>query len=191
MDALKATMSAPTYFSPYIVNPAESKSHESKNHESKNHEINKESVKNNGNNKEVSKNEKMVLVDGGVFANNPELIGLMIARSRSNVFDKFNLFSLGTGFFHPKKGDQQWGYISWLFSKEYIIDTLMESTSNSVEAMAEHLSALPDVHRVRFNFKLNTQIKLDELNTKKILDAFKKDASDLLLFRQEIESHQK
>ncbi|GAB3962973.1 hypothetical protein GCM10028805_65150 [Spirosoma harenae] len=110
-QAALATSAAPTYFDPYSSSYTDLKN-----------------VKQNFSNK----------VDGGVFANNPTLIGIIEAQKAfsKNLAD-LSVLSIGTG--HMKFLDacnrKRWGYIYWLINrhKKRIIELFMQGQSQQVQ----------------------------------------------------------
>jgi patatin-like phospholipase/acyl hydrolase len=108
--AALATAAAPTYFSPFSS------------------DYSKEDVT-----PQPFKNK----VDGGVFANNPTLIGIVEAehafyQEKSNL----SILSVGTGFqkFSDGANRENWGISYWInFKKKRLIDLFMQAQSQQVE----------------------------------------------------------
>jgi len=106
-----ATSSAPTYFNPYSTKYIDL------------------------NGTEQSFSNK---VDGGVFANNPALIGIMEAKEAfKKELPKINVLSLGTGYqtFSEGQNRKKWGIHYWILKdkKRRLIDLFMQGQSQMVE----------------------------------------------------------
>jgi len=134
-DIVRATSAAPTYFEPFLYNKFSDRTPASS-----------------------------TFVDGGVFANNPAMLGYVEAkiindqkrqnseteRSRDfnepvlqvaprEIAESFFLLSLGTGsvkksFTHQKT--KNWGVLNWA---RPIVDILMQSSADSIDYQVKHL----------------------------------------------------
>ncbi|CAF1401544.1 unnamed protein product [Rotaria sordida] len=108
-DVLKATMAAPTYFEPFPI----------------------KDKKINGIFLEM--NEPEVFIDGGVFANDPELTALWAIQMQWKKLVNYRLLSIGTGCYNPQLDPKSWGgYWEWLVSGKsgLVTDTLMDATQD-------------------------------------------------------------
>lgn len=83
---------------------------------------------------------KLSLVDGGVFANNPALIGLSEMKSRyAREDDAYFVLSLGTGKLSGHLSDELislWGFIQW---SRPMLELVMESNSEAAHEQIQHL----------------------------------------------------
>jgi patatin-like phospholipase/acyl hydrolase len=93
-----------------------------------------------------------VLVDGGVFANNPSAIAIAEATTVANRADIL-LISLGTGHLTRKYSYEQsrnWGLVNWL---DPLINIMLDGTSESVAIQLEY--SLQESQYYRFQVALN------------------------------------
>ena len=113
-DVARATSAAPTYFEPLLMD-----------------------------NKRWPQEEKRrVLIDGGVFANNPTMIALSEALASGTTREEIVLCSLGTGrHTRPITYDEakDWGMRGWLSP---VLSVMMDGMSDSAHYHAKQL--LPD-----------------------------------------------
>ncbi|CAF3612259.1 unnamed protein product [Rotaria sp. Silwood1] len=86
-DVLKATMAAPTYFQPWSI---------------------PKGIKENGSFVEGPKPHD-VYIDGGVFANDPELTALWAIRMQWKKMVNYRILSIGTGCYNPELSSTSWG----------------------------------------------------------------------------------
>ena len=103
-DAVRATSAAPTYFEPAPVWSLQD-----------------------------PEPTRRVLVDGGVFVNNPAMCALAEAISLKNELDDILLLSLGTGGLDEKiayKEAKNWGYASWA---RPLIDVMMDGNADATD----------------------------------------------------------
>lgn len=118
-------------------------------------------------------------VDGGVFANNPALIGVVDAQSRfEKPLGDINLLSLGTGLnpFSDADVRTRWGIWYWMnFRQQRIVDLLMQGQAQHVEDYLQELSRIQDARgnrmnyrRVNFTMDRNSYTKLDGTEAKKL-----------------------
>lgn len=151
-----ATSAAPTYFTPYEINYQRKKSTE--------------------------KINLTNMVDGGIFSNNPSLIGLSEALALGYKFEQIKILSIGTGsttitYPKQKKGNSSGAY-SWLnpFKNVPIIEMMMQSqsaiTENIMKVIAEgvHHDKGERIFYQRFQEKFsdNDKISLDSTSKDKI-----------------------
>lgn len=96
-------------------------------------------------------NQNYVLIDGGVFANNPSACALVEARVQFPKATEFTLVSLGTGT--PKeqplmRSPENWGLAQWV---RPILDTVFDGVSRTVDyQMSQLLASRPDGTRGYF-----------------------------------------
>ena len=126
-DVVRATVAAPTYFSPAFIRavPDQGKSYS--------------------------------LIDGGVVANNPALSAYIEARKIYPNAMKYLVLSLGTGVVdkpYPYEEVKDWGYIDWMssFRGLPLLDMIMDGQSDGVVHM---LKRLPGVELDRYDFLLD------------------------------------
>ena len=121
-------------------------------------------------------------VDGGVFANNPTLIGIVEAE-HAFYQDKNNLkiLSIGTGFqkFSDGANRESWGILYWInFKKKRLIDLFMQAQSQQVENLVyvmqngidKEKKANPNFiyHRVNAELDETLNVQMDETNKEKL-----------------------
>jgi patatin-like phospholipase/acyl hydrolase len=125
-DVARATIAAPTYFSPARIRPI------------------------------PARGRSFSLVDGGIFANNPALNAYIEARKLFPRAARYLVVSLGTGVAeksYTHKEIHDWGYMEWMspFKGVPLLDMMMDGQSDSTNHM---LSRLPGVDLFRFDFQL-------------------------------------
>lgn len=107
----------------------------------------------------VMDSSKSILVDGGLWANNPSVIGITEAIRLRYDYENIRLFSIGTGtslFFKSSFFLRHFGFISWRTS---LIDYIFQINSNNSHHVAKFL--LKDNY-LRINRQLeNKSFKLD------------------------------
>ncbi len=122
------------------------------------------------------------LVDGGIFANNPSLIGLSEAIALGYTFEQIKILSIGTGSeVITCPNQKKWyysGVISWLnpFKNVPIIEMMMQSqsaiTENIMKVIVEgvHHDKGERIYYQRFQekFSNNDKISLDSTSKNKI-----------------------
>lgn len=108
-----------------------------------------------------------VAVDGGMFANNPALFGLIEAMKHYNEGEKFTVVSLGTGSSVSsinKKEIDKFNLLSWATN---IFDFVSDGQSDSTDYSLERLSDVKSYYR--FQLKLNTKnASLDDISDKNL-----------------------
>ncbi len=155
-QAALATSAAPTFFTPYDT----------------------EYTDMNGVNKSF-KNK----VDGGVFANNPALLGIIEAQEAfKQKLSDLRVLSLGTGYQRFSDGEKRkkWGLHYWMIKdkKSRIIDLFMQGQSQLVENLISLMQLGIDKEReknpsfiyYRITTELNStmNVAMDETNTDKL-----------------------
>ena len=140
-DVARGTSAAPTYFEPLLMD-----------------------------NKRWRREEKRrVLIDGGVFANNPTMIALSEALASGTTREEIVLCSLGTGrHTRPITYDEakDWGMMGWLSP---VLSVMMDGMSDSAHYHAKQL--LPDrqstdgpAQQRYFRFDISLTDALDDLD---------------------------
>lgn len=151
-----ATSAAPTYFTPYEINYQQKRSTEKVNF--------------------------MNMVDGGIFANNPSLIGLSEALALGYSFNQIKILSIGTGsttITYPKqKKALSSGATSWMNPLKGVplIEIMMQSQSSITENIMKVLSQGVHhdnterfvYHRFQDKFNSTDKIDLDDTTIDKI-----------------------
>ncbi|CAF0890808.1 unnamed protein product [Didymodactylos carnosus] len=138
-DVLKATMAAPAYFPP--------------------HKLHKGNVENGH---FVPDKHHEIFIDGGVFANDPELTALWAIRMQWKKMVNYHLLSIGTGHHVKEVSAPTWsGYLGWL-NKGLLVNTLMEATRSFTEIITNNLAKFNDIKRMKFNFRLKKSMPLDD-----------------------------
>jgi hypothetical protein len=146
-DVLKATMAAPTYFPPHPVH---------------------KSIIENGHyipNKNDDDASAEIFIDGGVFANDPELAALWAIRMQWKKLANYYLLSIGTGSYNTVLRPGTWGGImGWLINDGggVLINTLMDATCSMTEIFANNLAKFNTMKRMKFNYKLAESLNLDD-----------------------------
>lgn len=139
-DVLKATMAAPTYFPPQEV--WSGKKHHG-------HFMKQESPE--------------LYIDGGVFANDPELAALAVIRMQWKKRVNYHLLSIGTGCYNTKLSSSTWGgYLGWIFNNGFLINTLMDATRSFIETISSNLAKFRDIRRMKLNYQITKSIDLDD-----------------------------
>ncbi|MCU0351360.1 MAG: patatin-like phospholipase family protein [Flavobacterium sp.] len=151
-----ATSAAPTYFEPYEINYNRKHSNE--------------------------KFNLINMIDGGIFANNPSLIGLSEGLALGYTFEQIKIFSVGTGsttITYPKqrKGVSS-GAMSWMnpIKGVPIIEIMMQSqsamTENIMKILAKGIhhdnNELFEYLRFQEVFNITDKISLDDSSIDKI-----------------------
>ena len=121
-------------------------------------------------------------VDGGVFANNPTLIGIVEAehafyQDKSNL----NILSIGTGFqkFSDGAKRENWGILYWInLKKKRLIELFMQAQSQQVENLVyvmqngidKEKKANPNFiyHRINAELDNTLNIEMDETDKDKL-----------------------
>jgi len=148
-DVLKATMAAPTYFPPQKI--------------SKGIIINNQFIPNTI--------PPEIFIDGGIFANDPELIALWAVRMQWKKLVNYRIFSIGTGTYNtPMTSTDSDGYFGWLLKNGLLINTLMQATSSLTEVISSNIAKLNNIKRIKFNYTLTRAMSLDDADFVKRFD---------------------
>jgi len=111
---------------------------------------------------------KSILVDGGLWANNPSVIGITEAIRLGYSFDNIKVLSLGTGsslFYKSRFSMKSFGIIAW---KTSLIDYIFQINSINSHHVA---SFLLNQNYIRLNKQLETNnFKLDKTSGNTIKD---------------------
>ncbi len=135
-DAARATSAAPTFFEPAVVRSL------------------------------AKRPTRRVLVDGGVFLNNPALAGYIEAVSMGQKPEEVLVVSLGTGVATrpiPYEKAKDWGALGWV---RPVISVMMDGQADSADY---HLRLiLPDEHSTEpqryFRFDTELDVALDDMD---------------------------
>lgn len=151
-----STSSAPTYFDPYTI---------------------KYNVR--STNREVLNHH---MIDGGVFANNPTLIGYLEALSLGVKPENIKILSLGTGLKKYSENNKRssWGLKYWMWpSKRRLVDMIFQSQSEVIEnsllmlknGIGNEQQDRFFYERVQYEFKSDSEyIALDCTKREKLLE---------------------
>ena len=147
-DVLKSTMAAPTYFPPKEVF---------------------EGFQHNGYFLPGSASE--LFIDGGVFANDPELVALWVARMQWKKPANYHILSIGTGTYTASLSPKTWGgYFGWIFNDGFLVNTLMDATRSLTEIIAGNLAKFNNIRRMKLNYKIIEAMDLDDPNFVPVFD---------------------
>ena len=112
-------------------------------------------------------NNRRALVDGGVFANNPSLIGLSEALSSGAGQEDILLCAIGTGMNDrkiPYEEAKDWGLVGWV---KPVLSVMMDGMSDSADYHVRQLllddTADPGQQRY-FRFDIRLKYALDDLD---------------------------
>lgn len=135
-DAARATSAAPTYFEPVVVSSF------------------------------AEQSTRRVLVDGGVFVNNPAMCAYAEARPLAADAEDILMLSLGTGVATrkiPYEDARDWGALGWV---RPIISVMMDGEADAADHQLRHL--LPDVKmddaQRYFRFDTELDLALDDMD---------------------------
>ncbi|BAS55237.1 patatin [Leptolyngbya boryana NIES-2135] len=130
-----------------------------------------------------SRVDNYLLVDGGLWANNPALVGLIEAIGKLKIDkDQVKILSVGTGIGHryyeiDGAEDRKWGLSNgWQGSK--LVDTILNLQSISSENMVKLV--LRDDQYLRLNFNSDVKLAMDSLS---ILDSLKSKADQTFTYQ--------
>ncbi|MCC5934804.1 MAG: patatin-like phospholipase family protein [Balneolales bacterium] len=137
-------------------------------------------------------------IDGGIFANNPALIGLLEAVQTLQVpIDNLKILSIGTGMrkFKESEKNNGWGSQYWAISENpRIIELIFSSQSDDINNTIKFLnqgvgtSSKPrfTFKRVQFEFNNQDYISLDETNPEKLGALAERASNDFQIHGKEI-----
>lgn len=139
-------------------------------------------------------------IDGGIFANNPALIGLLEALETLSVpIENIKLLTLGTGikkFKEPLK-KRSWGAWYWAISKnrrimELIFSSQSDDISNTIKFLNKGVGTSGESRfyykRIQFDFDNGNSISLDETDSDKLAILTERASNDFQQYGQEIVS---
>ncbi len=139
-DVLKATMAAPTYFPPYEMSNGK--------------KVNGHFVK---------AGALELHIDGGVFANDPELAALWAIRMQWKKPVNYHLLSIGTGCYNTTlSSSTRGGYFDWILNKGFLINTMMDATRSFIETIGGNLAKFDNMKRMKLNYRMTKPIDLDD-----------------------------
>lgn len=127
----------------------------------------------------TTKEEMYTLVDGGVFANNPAMVGYVDALSKYKDYERVMVVSLGTGLADrsfPYNKARQWGLIGWALPA---VDILQRGVSESVDyQMDQVLNRNPESTALYYRLQVNLGKNDDVLDnpTPEFLDRLEDEA---------------
>ncbi|UJR18089.1 hypothetical protein I4U23_004989 [Adineta vaga] len=139
-DVLKATMAAPTYFPPMEISTGK--------------KVNDQFEKD---------GPSELFIDGGVFANDPELSALWAIRMQWKKPANYHLLSIGTGCYNTTLSPSTWGgYLGWIMNKGYLVNTLMDAPRSFIEIIGSNLAKFSNIRRMKLNYKMTKSMALDD-----------------------------
>jgi hypothetical protein len=147
-DVLKSTMAAPTYFPPHQVY---------------------QGIQDNG----IFLPGKIseLFIDGGIFANDPELAALWAVRMQWRKPVNFHLLGIGTGCYTSTLSSLTWGgYIGWIFNNGILVNTLMDATRSFTEIISSNLAKFNNMRRMKLNYQITEPLALDDPKFIQIFD---------------------
>lgn len=107
-----------------------------------------------------------VFIDGGVYANDPELTALWAIRMQWRRMVNYRLLSIGTGCYSPQlDSNSGTGYGAWIADPRkpgLVINTLMDATRSLTETVVNNLAKFSNIRRMKFNYKLEKSMDLDD-----------------------------
>ena len=99
----------------------------------------------------------MVLVDGGVIANNPSLFAYSEAKQLWNNCSDFTILSIGTaGRVHSMPDEETSGILNWADNILSLYATAQKRTADSI------LDTMPDVKYLRIEDQLKEKVSMDD-----------------------------
>lgn len=112
-------------------------------------------------------------VDGGVYANNPALLGVIEAQTRlESELSDIELFSIGTGHkkFTDTKHRKRWPLAYWIMKKR-LIDLFMQSQAQITHNTISVLKKFNDdfiYHRIDTEYDNNFNLQMDDTDKNKL-----------------------
>ncbi|CAF1436606.1 unnamed protein product [Adineta ricciae] len=147
-DVLKATMAAPTYFPPMEIFTGK---------------------KVDGVFRKDAQSE--LFIDGGVFANDPELSALWAIRMQWKKPANYHLLSIGTGCYKTALSSSTWGgYLGWIMNKGYLVNTLMDAPRSFIEIIGSNLAKFSNIRRMKLNYNMKRSMALDDGEFVRVFD---------------------
>jgi predicted acylesterase/phospholipase RssA len=147
-DVLKATMAAPTYFPPHEAYRG---------------------TQTNG--YFIPEGDSELFVDGGVFANDPELAALWAIRMQWKKPANYHLLSVGTGCYTSTLSSSTWGgYFGWIFNQGILVNTLMDATRSFTEIIGGNLAKFNNIRRMKLNYQITKPMALDDPDFVRVFD---------------------
>ncbi len=134
-DAVRATSAAPSYFEPAEIYSLAR-----------------------------SEPTRRVLIDGGVFVNNPAMCAYVEAVSSGKSSDSILLLSLGTGVTNREifyEDAKDWGKIGWM---RPVIDIMMDGQADATHYHLDHLLSGEGENQRYFRFDIDLKGVLDDLD---------------------------
>ena len=127
-DILKSTMAAPTYFPVYhMAMPEDDDPHG------------------------AASQRIHAMADGGLFSNDPEIVGLHIPRMDSRALNTYRLLAIGTGSYTTRVDvGMTGGLLGWLSHGGLLINTLMEANKSFTESIAAQMARFSNIRRYKF-----------------------------------------
>ena len=105
------------------------------------------------------------MVDGGLFANDPELAGLWVSRMDSPSLNTYRLLSVGTGSYTtPVNMSMHGGIVGWLSGGGLLISTMMEANKSFTESVSAQLARFSNVRRYKLSCDLAQSMELDDIS---------------------------
>ncbi|CAF1681944.1 unnamed protein product, partial [Adineta ricciae] len=104
-------------------------------------------------------------IDGGVFANDPEMAALWAIRMQWKKPVNYHLISIGTGCYNAKLSVDNWkgGYKYWLLDTNgLLVNVLMDGPRSLIETVMNKLATFDNIKRIKFNYQLKESIELDD-----------------------------
>jgi predicted acylesterase/phospholipase RssA len=139
-DVLKSTMAAPTYFPPQEVYKG---------------------IQHDG--QFFPGKKSKLFIDGGVFANDPELAALWAIRMQWKKQANYHVLCIGTGCYTSPLSSSTWGgYMAWILDNGYLINTLMDATCSFTEIVGSNLAKFSNMRRMKLNYNITEPMPLDD-----------------------------
>ena len=112
-----------------------------------------------------------LFVDGGVFANDPDLAALWVVRMQWKKPTNYHLLSIGTGTYTASLSTKTCGgYFGWIFNNGILVNTLMDATRSFTEVITGNLAKFNNMRRMKLNYKILEAMDLDDPNFVSVFD---------------------